>query len=107
VFTVNGEAGPDVPMLTFEQGAPVLLRVKNEIGPYHPFHLHGQFFQIVTRNGEVAAEPGLKDTVLLDSMEEVTLLTYFENPGEWMYHCHIPEHAELGMMGHLMVTAKP
>lgn len=102
-FTINGAVADAIPTLEFSQGTPVRLTVKNEIGPYHPFHLHGQFFQILTRDGKPVDEPGLKDTVLLDAFETVTLLTYFENPGMWMYHCHIPEHAELGMMAHLMV----
>lgn len=102
-FTINGAIAEAVPTLEVSQGTPVRLTVTNEIGPYHPFHLHGQFFQILTRNGKPVEEPGLKDTVLLDAFETVTLLSYFENPGMWMYHCHIPEHAEMGMMAHLMV----
>jgi FtsP/CotA-like multicopper oxidase with cupredoxin domain len=105
VYTINGASGDDVPMLMLAQNEPVTLRIVNEIGPFHPFHLHGQFFQILTRNGSPTQEPGLKDTVLLDSMEEVTVLSHFENPGEWMYHCHIGQHAELGMMGHVMVSS--
>jgi len=69
--------------------------------------LHGQFFQIIERDGQPANEPGLKDTVLLDSFEKVTIMTYFENPGRWMYHCHIPEHAEFGMMAELEVLPTP
>lgn len=106
-FTINGKVADTATMMELTQGMPVRLTVINEIGPYHPFHLHGQFFQILTRNDKPADEPGLKDTVLLDAFEKVTLLTYFENPGMWMYHCHIPEHAEMGMMAHLMVDPAP
>ena len=106
-FTINDKVGDTESMMELTQGQPVRLTVSNEIGPYHPFHLHGQFFQILTRNGKPADEPGLKDTVLLDAYDKVTLLTYFENPGMWMYHCHIPEHAENGMMAHLMVNPAP
>lgn len=106
-FTINGMVSDTAPMMELTQGQPVRLTVVNDIGPYHPFHLHGQFFQILTRNDKPADEPGLKDTVRLDSFDKVTLLTYFENPGMWMYHCHIPEHAEMGMMAHLMVDPAP
>lgn len=106
-FTINGVVSETTSMMELTQGQPVRLTVLNDIGPYHPFHLHGQFFQILTRNDKPADEPGLKDTVLLDAFEKVTLLTYFENPGMWMYHCHIPEHAEFGMMAHLMVNPAP
>jgi len=104
VFTINGKSGMEIPDLQFVQGEPRVLRVKNDIGPYHPFHLHGQFFQILERDGKPVFEPGLKDSVFIGGMEEVTIFTYFENPGAWMYHCHIPEHAENGMMGHMIVT---
>ncbi len=106
-FTINGASSAMEPMMELTQGQPVRLTITNEIGPYHPFHMHGQFFQILTRNGKPADEPGLKDTVLLDAYDKVTVLTYFENPGMWMYHCHIPEHAENGMMAHLMVNPAP
>lgn len=111
-FTVNGMVGESMHMghemlEQYAQNVPVMFTIINEIGPYHPFHLHGQFFQILSRNGQATNEPGLKDTVLLDSLEKVTILTYFENPGRWMYHCHIPEHAENGMMAELQVVPTP
>ncbi|HSD90820.1 MAG TPA: multicopper oxidase family protein [Kofleriaceae bacterium] len=106
-FTINGQVAGSVPVDEYTQGVPVRFTITNEIGPYHPFHLHGQFFQILTRNDKPANEPGLKDTVLLDSFEKVQILTYLENPGMWMYHCHIPEHAENGMMAELMVNPAP
>jgi FtsP/CotA-like multicopper oxidase with cupredoxin domain len=40
-------------------------------------------------------------------VERVVIETRFENPGRWMYHCHIPEHAEHGMMAELEVTPAP
>ena len=106
VFTINGKHGDelDAEHWTFPKNQPMRLLLKNEIMPYHPFHLHGQFFQVLTRNGQPAAEPGLKDTVLVSAFDEVEVLTYFDNPGEWMFHCHIGAHAEGGMMSHLHVT---
>jgi FtsP/CotA-like multicopper oxidase with cupredoxin domain len=55
------------------------------------------------RNGSDADLPGLRDTVLVGGMDTVTLVTNFDNPGEWMVHCHILEHAELGMMTTVIV----
>ncbi len=103
VMTMNGMDGRDLPMAMFTQGQPVRFTIKNSMMHAHPFHFHGQFFQILTRQGKPANEPGLKDVVYLDGMESVTITTNFENPGEWMYHCHIAEHAEQGMMAELEV----
>jgi FtsP/CotA-like multicopper oxidase with cupredoxin domain len=65
----------------------------------HPMHIHGHFFQIMSRDGVPTAEAGLKDTVLVGPQETVRLSILFDNPGQWMYHCHILEHAAMGMMG--------
>lgn len=110
-FTINGRTGvghhgPPAdggmyePDERFVQGQPVRITVSANVSPEHPFHLHGQFFQVVERDGfPVVDEPGLKDVVLVRGRGTVTVLTYFENPGRWMYHCHISEHGDLGMMG--------
>lgn len=90
---------------TFVQGQPIRFTISANVSPEHPFHIHGQFFQIIERGGvPVTDEPGLKDTVLVRGRESVTILTYFENPGRWMYHCHISEHGENGMMGEWNIT---
>ena len=47
--------------------------------------------------------PGQMDTILIEGDEEVVLWTEFTNIGSWMSHCHILEHAELGMMGEIIV----
>lgn len=75
-------------------------------GMIHPFHIHGVQFRILSRNDEVAPEneQGWKDTVLVNPNEQVNLLVKFQQDGVFMYHCHILEHEELGMMGQLEVS---
>jgi FtsP/CotA-like multicopper oxidase with cupredoxin domain len=103
-WTINGESMPMEPVLTYWQGDTVNLALFNRLGPEHPFHLHGQFFEIIRRNGQlVYDEPGLKDTVLIPGKESVHVRAYMDNPGSWMAHCHIPAHAKLGMMGEVLV----
>ncbi|MFT6400364.1 MAG: FtsP/CotA-like multicopper oxidase with cupredoxin domain, partial [Bradymonadia bacterium] len=46
---------------------------------------------------------GLKDTVLIPGQSTVEVIAYMDNPGMWMAHCHILEHAALGMMSHFLV----
>lgn len=110
-FTINGEStfvGDDGHAMLgmFEANKPVKIRLFSDVSPAHPFHLHGQFFQIIARGGKpVTDEPGLRDTVHVRGAQSVTVLTYFENPGQWMAHCHISEHSEKGMMGEIMVHA--
>ncbi len=102
-WTLNGVADREEPLFTWGEGRTVRIRLVNEAGPEHPFHLHGQFFQIVDTGQPWTQQPGLKDTVLVPGLETVEIIAYLDNPGRWMAHCHILEHAELGMMGEIIV----
>lgn len=72
----------------------------------HPFHIHGVHFEVLSRNG-AAPDPrdqGLRDTVV--AQEPIELLVRFTQPAEtapFMYHCHILEHEDNGMMGQFVV----
>jgi FtsP/CotA-like multicopper oxidase with cupredoxin domain len=105
VFTVNGKTFPDVPAMMVENGGLRLLDVENASEMDHPFHLHGFFFQVLERNGTPIAlgSSGNKDTIIVPAKGRLKLVTRFDEPGHWMYHCHILEHAELGMMGEIHV----
>jgi FtsP/CotA-like multicopper oxidase with cupredoxin domain len=71
----------------------------------HPFHLHGFFFQVVDVNGEPPAFRSWEDTVNVPPKGRVRIAWLPDDrPGEWMYHCHILEHHESGMMGHFAVV---
>jgi FtsP/CotA-like multicopper oxidase with cupredoxin domain len=97
-WLINGAAHAHAPLFTFRKGEVVEMTLRNLAGPEHPFHLHGQFFEIYPDTDRWRAQPGLKDVVLLPGLATVRLRAYMDNPGEWMMHCHILEHAELGMM---------
>ncbi|MCB9540046.1 MAG: multicopper oxidase family protein [Myxococcales bacterium] len=102
-WTLNGQAHPMEPLHTFSEGDTMTLVLINEAGPEHPFHLHGQFFEIVPDGRPETEQPGLKDTVLVPGLSTVRVKAYLDNPGQWMAHCHILEHAELGMMAEFVV----
>lgn len=76
----------------------------------HPFHIHNAQFRVIDRNGRTPPplETGYKDTVIVDPREQVRLLLRFEehtDPGlPYMYHCHILEHEDAGMMGQFVVV---
>lgn len=73
----------------------------------HPFHLHGTQFQVLARQTGARTEPepfrAWRDTVNLRPNETVRLAFRQELPGLRMFHCHILEHEDLGMMAQLMV----
>ena len=71
----------------------------------HPFHLHGYFFQVIEENGKAAAFKAWKDSYNLKPKSKIKIAWIPDNrPGMWMYHCHILEHHEAGMMGHFEVV---
>ncbi len=69
----------------------------------HPFHVHGTQFQIVSMNGQKPPPhmQGWKDTVIV--AREAEILVPFSQPASdsapFMFHCHILEHEDAGMMG--------
>ncbi len=73
----------------------------------HPFHLHTNPFQIISRNGQPEAFRAWKDTVLVRVGETVRIRVRFQDfPGKTVYHCHILDHEDLGMMGTLEVEPR-
>jgi FtsP/CotA-like multicopper oxidase with cupredoxin domain len=87
---------------SFGVGDRVKVRIVND--PHsdhpmqHPFHIHGQRFLVMSRDGVPNENLVWKDTVLIRTGETVDLLVETSNPGSWMAHCHIAEHLEGGMM---------
>jgi len=72
----------------------------------HPFHLHINPFQVISRNGQPEPYLAWKDTVLVKGGETVRIRIAFQDfTGKTMYHCHILDHEDLGMMGNLMIQA--
>jgi FtsP/CotA-like multicopper oxidase with cupredoxin domain len=100
-FTIDGEQWPDVPLVQATLGVPARFVVENRSSMRHPFHLHGQRFAV--QGGEEISRLGWKDTLDVPAGETISFVTEADNPGEWLYHCHILEHAEDGMAGILQV----
>jgi FtsP/CotA-like multicopper oxidase with cupredoxin domain len=78
----------------------------NKAGMDHPFHLHVHPFQVISRNGQPEPTAIWRDTVMVKAYETVTIRIWFkDNPGKTVYHCHILDHEDKGMMGIIEVTA--
>jgi FtsP/CotA-like multicopper oxidase with cupredoxin domain len=80
-----------------------LWTITNEMDWDHPFHMHGFFFQALD---DVSGAPILewRDTFNVPAHQtRQMLIRYEDRPGMWMFHCHILDHAEAGMMGMLML----
>jgi FtsP/CotA-like multicopper oxidase with cupredoxin domain len=91
----------------FRRGDVVKIRIFNDPSTSHamahPFHLHGQRFLVLTRDGVRSDNLVWKDTAIIPAGETVELLVDMSNPGRWMMHCHIAEHLSAGMMAAFVV----
>ena len=106
VFTINGRAYPDTERLQATLGAVEDWAIVNNTEMDHPFHLHGFRFQVVTEGAVGPAFRAWRDTINVRANSTSILRVRFDDqPGTWMFHCHILEHAERGMAGELMVRA--
>lgn len=80
--------------------------IYNDMMMDHPFHLHGFFFQVLEINGKSPDYLAWKDTVNLPPLSKARIAWMPDDrTGMWMYHCHILEHIEAGMMAHFEVQA--
>lgn len=107
IWLINGVAakGPVLePMLTLKRGRSHVLAMTNATAWPHPIHLHGHSFRVVSRNGDPTPYREWQDTVLMAPRETVEIALVADNPGDWMFHCHILEHQMSGMMGVIRVA---
>jgi FtsP/CotA-like multicopper oxidase with cupredoxin domain len=107
VWAINGVAAKGhvhEPLLTLERDRSYVLELVNETMWHHPMHLHGHSFRVISRDGKPTKHREWQDTVLLSRQERVEIAFVADNPGDWMFHCHILEHQAGGMMGVIRVT---
>lgn len=108
--TINGKKfDPNRIDFTQKKGETEVWEIYNKPdmmgGMIHPFHIHGTQFKVISINGEEPPEnlQGYKDTIALDPGDKAKIAVKFEEKGVFMYHCHILEHEDNGMMGQIKV----
>ncbi|MEZ5652536.1 MAG: multicopper oxidase family protein [Burkholderiaceae bacterium] len=102
VWAFNGTAGMEgTPLVDVVRGEVVKITIINDTAWPHAMHLHGHHFRQVPVQGP----PGpLRDTLLVNRRETTSIAFVADNPGKWLLHCHMLEHAAAGMMTWLRVT---
>lgn len=94
-------------------GSTEMWVLTNDSNRAHPFHIHLVQFQIYEKNGSkpAGADLGWKDTVLVEPGDEIKIIMKFDKYSDpqtpYMYHCHILEHEDQGMMGQFLIVKKP
>ncbi|MEY8346928.1 multicopper oxidase family protein [Bacillus cereus] len=100
VYTINGKTFPNIDPISVKKGDLVKVKLINRSKmDDHPMHLHGHFFQVLSKDGKpIEGSPIVKDTLNLKPGEEYEVAFVADNPGEWMFHCHDLHHASAGMV---------
>ena len=103
---VNGlpDKGRTAPLIEIARGRTCVIELVNQTGWEHPMHLHGFAFRVLTRNGAPNTRGEWLDTVLVGPQETVEIAFVADNPGDWLFHCHILEHMAAGMSGNVRVA---
>jgi FtsP/CotA-like multicopper oxidase with cupredoxin domain len=95
---VNGLTWPNTERLRYDVGDTVRWRVINASGDNHPMHLHGFYFRVDSRGdgvGDTTYRADDADHVVTESMSPGATMRVTwvpERAGNWLFHCHIPEH---------------
>ena len=90
-------------MLTLKLGSHHVMMLHNDTAWPHPIHIHGIAFRILSRNGKPAPLREWADTALLAPRERVEIAFVADNPGDWMFHCHVLAHQHGGMMASVRI----
>lgn len=93
-FVINGKAWPNTERLSYTEGDSVRFRIVNTSSATHPMHLHGFYFNVVSRGDELvdtaysAASPHLVVTERSAPGRTFAMTWVPDRPGNWMFHCH-------------------
>jgi len=106
IWAINGVAADTTamaPMYTVKRGSTNVFSIKNDTVFPHPMHLHGHAFRILSINGQAELYRPWADTVLLPPQGSAKIAFVADNPGDWLFHCHILEHVDGGMLSVIRV----
>jgi FtsP/CotA-like multicopper oxidase with cupredoxin domain len=105
-WAMNGIANAEhnhAPLLALARNESALISIINRTEWPHPMHLHGHAFRVMSMNGKPTRHREWRDTVLVEPKGSAEIAFVADNPGDWMFHCHILQHQRGGMMGSIQV----
>ena len=110
LWQINGQAWDitdktcaDRPIARLALGKSYIFELKNMTQYQHPIHLHGMTFKVIASDRH-AVVPYFTDTYLLGKNERAQVALVADNPGVWMFHCHVVDHMETGLMAAIEVV---
>ena len=82
------------PLMTAKRGETIIVEMKNDTAFPHAMHVHGHHFFVLNEQNTAG---DFRDTVLIHRNDTVRIAFVADNPGKWLLHCHMLEHAAAGM----------
>lgn len=102
-WDINDKTCADRPIATLKRNGHYVFELRNLSQYQHPIHLHGMTFKVISSNRKMI-EPWFTDTYLLGKNETARIALVADNPGVWMFHCHVIDHMETGLMAAIEVV---
>lgn len=94
-WALSGQAGmSDTPFAALKRGEVARIKLTNRTVFPHAMHLHGMHFREVRADGGFGP---MRDTILSIPNEPLEIAFTADNPGKWLFHCHMLAHAASGM----------
>jgi FtsP/CotA-like multicopper oxidase with cupredoxin domain len=91
-------------LATVKLNQVVIIDVWNDTRWPHSMHLHGNHFFVKSQEFKGNNDYILRDTYLMQAGEKAKLIFVADNPGKWLFHCHMLEHAASGMVSYIDVV---
>lgn len=102
-WDINDKTCADRPIATLKLGGHYIFVLRNMAQYQHPIHLHGMSFKVLDSDRKRII-PYFTDTYLLGKNETARIAFVADNPGVWMFHCHVIDHMETGLMAAIEVA---
>ena len=102
-WDINDKTCADRPIATLKLGNHYIFELRNMAQYLHPVHLHGMSFKVISSDRKKII-PYFTDTYLLGKNETARIAFVADNPGVWMFHCHVIDHMETGLMAAIKVA---
>ncbi|SDG88378.1 Multicopper oxidase with three cupredoxin domains (includes cell division protein FtsP and spore coat protein CotA) [Pseudomonas benzenivorans] len=108
-WQINGQAWDigdktcaERPIARLQRDRSYIFELRNLSQYQHPIHLHGMTFKVLASDRKKII-PYFTDTYLLGRNERARVALVADNPGVWMFHCHVVDHMETGLMAAIEV----
>ena len=101
-WDINDKSCAERPIATLKKDGHYIFELRNLSQYQHPIHLHGMTFQVISSTD--VDRPLVHRHLPAGQNETARIALVADNPGTWMFHCHVIDHMETGLMAAIEVV---